>query len=152
MLDNFLNFLGNILSIKHFLGWYEIFFCLAICVGIFFLGHLCCMISFSVVTALQEIFFSILPTPPPSKIKWSTPYSFTIQRSGKTIKVHACTTSLMHHGPIISASNVSKWHQHEMKHFADFLQPFCSVFAAFLIIYFWEAECSTLATTFFEKV
>ena len=64
MLDNFLNFLGNILSIKHFLGWYEIFFCLAICVGIFFLGHLCCMISFSVVTALQEIFFSILPTPP----------------------------------------------------------------------------------------
>ena len=65
MLDNFLNFLGNILSIKHFLGWYEIFFCLAICVGIFFLGHLCCMISFSVVTALQEIFFSILPTPPP---------------------------------------------------------------------------------------
>ena len=67
MLDNFLNFLGNILSIKHFLGWYEIFFCLAICVGIFFLGHLCCMISFSVVTALQEIFFSILPTPPPQR-------------------------------------------------------------------------------------
>ena len=44
-----------------------------IAVHAFFLSHSCCMILFWTIKALQEFFSQIFHSPPPPKIKWSTP-------------------------------------------------------------------------------
>ena len=65
-----------------------------------------------------------------------------IQRSEKTIREHAHTTSLMHHGPVIYQNSLQGTKMASagneifcslLQRFLCVLMPFCSLFAAFLM-------------------